>query len=66
MNGTELGWRIFRSDKGRLWATREQSFDKDAEHAGASRTVDGDDRTELHLAIAEQESIAALAARPSQ
>ncbi len=60
MNDTELGWRIFTSDTGRLWATRERPFDEAAEHAGANRTVDGDDRTELHLAIAEQESIAAL------
>jgi hypothetical protein len=60
------GWRVFISDAGRLWATREQPFDRAAQYEGAARTVDADDPTELHLAIAEQESIAALAARPSR
>ncbi len=56
------GWRIFTSDAGRLWATREEAFTEVADKAGAWRTVDGDDLTELVMAIAEQESIAALAA----
>ncbi|MDH2425815.1 hypothetical protein [Sphaerisporangium sp. TRM90804] len=56
------GWRLFRSDAGRLWATRAQPYDSAAEEAGAWRTVDADDELALCQAIAEQESIAALAA----
>lgn len=52
------GWRIMRSDEGRLWASRERPFPVAAEAAGACRTVDADDLPELGLAIAEQESIA--------
>ncbi|MEZ0073375.1 hypothetical protein [Planotetraspora sp. GP83] len=55
------GWRILRSDAGRLWATRERPFDATAEGAGAFRTVDGDDLPELCRVIAEQESLAKLA-----
>jgi hypothetical protein len=55
------GWRIFQSDKGRLWATREKPYDEAAEKAGAWRTVDADDELQLCRAIAEQESIAELA-----
>ncbi|GIH71445.1 hypothetical protein [Sphaerimonospora thailandensis] len=55
------GWRIMRSDVGRLWASREQPFPPAAEQAGAYRTVDGDDLRELCRAIAEQESLAELA-----
>ncbi|MFC7380908.1 hypothetical protein [Sphaerisporangium rhizosphaerae] len=54
------GWRIFKSDTGRLWATREVQYDKAAEKAGAWRTVDADDLTTLCSAIAEQESLATL------
>ncbi|MCW2876344.1 MAG: hypothetical protein JWQ95_444 [Sphaerisporangium sp.] len=50
------------SDAGRWWATREQPYDEAAEKAGAGRTVDADDELELYRAIAEQESIADLAA----
>lgn len=56
------GWRIMRSDAGRLWASREQPFPVTAEEAGACRTVDGDDLRELGEAIAQQESVAAQAA----
>ncbi|MCW2881783.1 MAG: hypothetical protein JWQ95_5883 [Sphaerisporangium sp.] len=56
------GWRIFQSDQGRLWATREQPYDLAAELAGAWRTVDADEQLMLYRAIAEQESIATLAA----
>ncbi|WP_327047014.1 hypothetical protein OG320_03700 [Microbispora sp. NBC_01189] len=60
--GTEFaGWRIMRSDAGRLWASREQPFPPAAEEAGACRTVDGDDLRELCQAIAQQESIAEMA-----
>ncbi|MEU7912526.1 hypothetical protein [Microbispora bryophytorum] len=61
---TESAWRIWRSDAGRWWATRERPFDVAAEEAGAHRTVDGDDLDELRRVIAEQESLADLAARP--
>ncbi|WP_327045485.1 hypothetical protein OG320_27940 [Microbispora sp. NBC_01189] len=47
-----------RSDAGRLWASRERPFPAVVEHAGACRTVDGDDLVELCRAIAQQESIA--------
>ncbi|WP_327045145.1 hypothetical protein OG320_25925 [Microbispora sp. NBC_01189] len=59
---TFAGWRIMRSDAGRFWATRERPFPLSAEDAGAFRTVDGDDLRELCHAIAEQESLADLAA----
>ncbi|XVQ85664.1 hypothetical protein ACQP2K_43940 [Microbispora siamensis] len=52
------GWRILRSDAGRLWATRERPFDRTAEMAGAFRTVDGDDLAQLHARIAQQERVA--------
>ncbi|MFF4124201.1 hypothetical protein ACFYYP_11795 [Microbispora rosea] len=58
------GWRVMTSDRGRLWATRERPFPAAAEEAGAARTVDGDDLAELCRVIAEQESLAALAATP--
>ncbi|MEU7887779.1 hypothetical protein AB0B54_19940 [Microbispora bryophytorum] len=47
-----------RSDAGRLWATRERPFNAAAEKAGAYRTVDGDDLSELCKLIAVQESLA--------
>ncbi|MCW2880964.1 MAG: hypothetical protein JWQ95_5064 [Sphaerisporangium sp.] len=53
---------MWRSDAGRWWGTREQSYDEAAEKAGAWRTVDADDELALCRAIAEQESIATLAA----
>ncbi|XVQ89174.1 hypothetical protein ACQP2K_17690 [Microbispora siamensis] len=56
------GWRIMRSDAGRLWATRERPFPSPVEEAGAHRTVDGDDLVELCQAIAAQEGIAEGAA----
>ncbi len=60
---TPPGWRVFRSDAGRFWATRERPFSDAADKAGAFRTVDGDDEVELVRAIAKQESIGDLAAR---
>jgi len=54
------GWRILTSDAGRLWATRERPFSFMETAAGAARTVDGDDLTELVRAIAEQEALADL------
>ena len=59
-------WRIFQSDAGRWWGTREQPFadvgveDDLREDAGPWRTVDGDTEIELVRAIAEQEARAAL------
>ncbi|MEV7804954.1 hypothetical protein AB0O28_18595 [Microbispora sp. NPDC088329] len=55
---TTPGWRIMRSDTGRLWATRERPFTVAEEAAGAYRTVDGDDALQLARAIAHQESVA--------
>ncbi|GII77485.1 hypothetical protein Sru01_24670 [Sphaerisporangium rufum] len=55
-----IAWRVFRSDHGRLWATRERVFTGAAQFEGAARTVDGDDHLALARAIAEQESIATL------
>ncbi|MBP2706837.1 hypothetical protein JOL79_23810 [Microbispora sp. RL4-1S] len=52
------GWRIMRSDAGRLWATRERPFPLAVEEAGAFRTVDADDLLGLCQAIAAQESSA--------
>ncbi|MEV7966306.1 hypothetical protein AB0O34_10025 [Sphaerisporangium sp. NPDC088356] len=56
------GWHIFRSDKGRLWATRDRPFSDAEDKAGAWRTVDADDELALAREIAKQESIAELAA----
>ncbi|MEU8198510.1 hypothetical protein AB0C10_32490 [Microbispora amethystogenes] len=61
---TFAGWRIMRSDAGRLWASRERPFPPAAEQAGACRTVDADDMPELCRAIAEQESLAELTVIP--
>ncbi|MEU8276112.1 hypothetical protein ACFYOK_22535 [Microbispora bryophytorum] len=57
------GWRIMRSDVGRLWATRERPFPSAVEEAGAFRTVDADDLVELCQAIAVQEGLAEGTAR---
>lgn len=57
-------WSVWRSDAGRFWATRERPFSVVAEAAGAHRTVDGDDLGELCRVIAEQESLADMAALP--
>ncbi|WP_147943196.1 hypothetical protein [Microbispora sp. CSR-4] len=57
------GWRIMRSDAGRLWATRERPFPAAVEEAGAHRTVDADDLVELCQVIAVQEGLAEQAAR---
>ena len=57
------GWRIMRSDAGRLWATRERPFPVAVEEAGAYRTVDADDLVALCQAIAVQEGIAEEATR---
>jgi hypothetical protein len=59
---TFAGWRIWRSDVGRFWASRTCPFEPAAERAGAFRTVDGDDLAQLCRAIADQESLAALTA----
>ncbi|NJP27623.1 hypothetical protein FLW53_26110 [Microbispora sp. SCL1-1] len=58
MPGSHDGWRILRSDAGRLWATRERPFDRAAEMAGACRTVDADDLGQLKAEIMRQERIA--------
>jgi hypothetical protein len=63
-NQAAEGWRIWRSDAGRFWATREHRFSRAAEQAGAARTVDGDTWTEVCRSIAEQESTATLTAAP--
>ncbi|ADG88237.1 hypothetical protein [Thermobispora bispora] len=55
-HATVPGWRIWRSDAGRWWATRHQPFPKAAEAIGAARTVD-----QLREVIAEQERLAANA-----
>ncbi len=55
------GWRVFQSDTGRWWATREREFDEAASKAGAWRTVDGDDEIALARAMAEQEALATMA-----
>ena len=58
---TSDGWRIFTSDEGRYWATREHQFDEAAEQAGAWRTVDGDDLPDVCMRIAAQEALAQMA-----
>lgn len=55
------GWRTFRSDGGRLWASREEPFSAEAEKAGAFRTVDGKDDYELRTAVKDAEQRAAEA-----
>ncbi|MBP2704353.1 hypothetical protein JOL79_11070 [Microbispora sp. RL4-1S] len=58
------GWRLWRSDVGRFWATREQRFPPAAEAAGAERTVDADTLDELAQVVAEQDAQAARASPP--
>lgn len=55
------GWRIFRSDRGRYWGSREQAYDEAGEQAGCWRTVDADDLSTLCTQIALQESAALMA-----
>ncbi|MEV6984893.1 hypothetical protein AB0M95_27030 [Sphaerisporangium sp. NPDC051017] len=55
------GWRAFRSNTGRWWATRERPWPRSVAGTGVERTVDGDDEIALARAIAEQEARAALA-----
>ncbi len=58
---TIRGWRVFTSDAGRLWTSRETPFGEVAEEAGAHRTVDGDDWPDICMNIAAQESLASMA-----
>lgn len=61
---TPRGWRAFRSDAGRLWATREKPLSNAEEAADVWRTVDADDELQLCQRIAEQEAHADLAVSP--
>ncbi|GIH73235.1 hypothetical protein [Sphaerimonospora thailandensis] len=56
-------WVLFRSDAGRLWASRKTPFSAAEEKAGAFRTVDGDDAAELAAAVAAQEDLAGEASQ---
>lgn len=56
------GWRIWRSDTGRFWATRTAEFPRAAEFAGAARTVTGGTLVEVCRRVAAQEATAAVAA----
>ncbi|WP_405084297.1 hypothetical protein [Microbispora sp. NBC_01389] len=55
------GWRFWRSDAGRFWATREQPFTGPEMQAGAERTVDADTPGELAEVVAAQEARAEAA-----
>lgn len=59
-------WRIWRSDRGRFWATRTPAFPYAAQEAVAHRTVDADDSDALREVIAEMERLAAEAGRREQ
>ncbi|GII86200.1 hypothetical protein Ssi03_41900 [Sphaerisporangium siamense] len=54
-------WRVFRSDAGRLWATRVPPFPSSKWKFGVEPMVDADDLVSLARVMAEQESRAALA-----
>lgn len=55
-------WSLWRSDRGRWWATRLRPFSLAAEViAQAYRTVDADDLITIARLIAEQEARAAIA-----
>ncbi|MEU8266737.1 hypothetical protein AB0B89_06170 [Sphaerisporangium sp. NPDC049002] len=60
-NPAIVGWSVFKSDKGRFWASRHRPYEPAAEKAGAWRTVDGDDLAQVCMAIAEQEALATVA-----
>lgn len=50
------GWRVIRSDAGRLWASREQPFPGETEWDGPPyRTVDADTLEQLRAEVARQE-----------
>jgi hypothetical protein len=57
-----IGWRVIRSDEGRLWASRVEPFTPAQERRGAFRTVDADDAETLKAEVAEQERLAGGAA----
>lgn len=50
------GWRFWRSDAGRFWATRDRPFTVPQMRAGAERTVDADDLGQLLETVAAQEA----------
>lgn len=50
------GWRVIRSDAGRLWASRVQPFPGEGEWDGPPfRTVDADTFEQLRAEVARQE-----------
>ncbi|MGW5259722.1 hypothetical protein ACWEQG_02025 [Microbispora sp. NPDC004025] len=57
------GWRIWQSDAGRWWATRDRPFTAPQMKAGAERTVDADEADQLTEKVAVQEARAEGAAR---
>ncbi|MET8142666.1 hypothetical protein ABZU32_20360 [Sphaerisporangium sp. NPDC005288] len=58
---TLTGWRVFTSDAGRYWASRERRFSRVAEEAGCWRTVDGDDLLDVVARVAAQEALGRMA-----
>ncbi len=52
------GWRIIRSDRGRLWASRVVPFTDAEVGLGATRTVDADTLDGLRAEVARQEEAA--------
>ncbi|MEV7010057.1 hypothetical protein [Streptosporangium sp. NPDC051022] len=56
--GAIPGWRIIRSDKNRLWASRVVPFTEAEMGVGATRTVDADTFDDLRAEVERQETTA--------
>ena len=52
------GWRVIRSDRGRLWASRSVPFTDAETGLGATRTVDADTLEALRAEVMRQEAAA--------
>ncbi len=52
------GWRVFLSDRGRLWASRAVPFTDAEMGTGATRTVDADTLGDLRAEVERQEAAA--------
>ncbi|GHE42039.1 hypothetical protein GCM10017673_50300 [Streptosporangium violaceochromogenes] len=62
LEGAIPGWRVIRSDAGRLWASRETPFPGEGEWDGPPyRTVDADTFEQLRAEVERQEAAAETA-----
>jgi hypothetical protein len=63
MTPSPPGWRIWHSNAGRSWATRQRSLSRKEIQASLSMTLDADTDDELLALIAEQDAKSAELAK---